>query len=158
MENTKLLSEHSLEDLQALIKQLQNELAEKNNLIIKKLEEIEQLRHQLNRLLQDKFGTKSEKSKNLEENTFNEATLSKNSLEIETDSFASLSEKESPPEMPTNSPLLLSRIQHQSDESSAIIDNSTRTSISPPTPLEDMSSSEYAPSQNGNKRINLGGS
>jgi transposase len=53
--------------------------AEKNRL----LEETERLRHQLNQLLQDKFGTKSEKSKNLPEETFDEATEPDNAADIE---------------------------------------------------------------------------
>jgi len=54
-------------------------LAEKNKL----LEETERLRHQLNQLLQDKFGTKSEKSKNLPNETFDEATEPDNTPDIE---------------------------------------------------------------------------
>ncbi len=53
-------------------------LAKKNRLV----EEAERLRHQLNQLLQDKFGSKSEKSKNLPDEIFDEATEPDNTPDI----------------------------------------------------------------------------
>jgi transposase len=53
-------------------------------LLAEALEENERLRHQLNQLLQDKFGIKSEKSKNLAETSFDEAIEPDNTSEVET--------------------------------------------------------------------------
>lgn len=60
-------------------KRLSEMLTEKNKL----LEKNERLRHQLNQLLEDKFGTKSEKGKNLGE-AFDEAITPDNTSGIET--------------------------------------------------------------------------
>jgi transposase len=94
MENKDILSEDSF---QAVIDRLRKEIEEKNNLILEKdkfilekakllseaIQENERLRHQLNQLLQDRFGVKSEKEKNLSKNTFDEASKPDNEPEIE---------------------------------------------------------------------------
>lgn len=77
------------EELQALIDSLRSQLAEQRTLIKKKdqellkaLQENERLRHQLNQLLQEHFGVKSEKGKHLKE-LFDEAQRPDNTQEIE---------------------------------------------------------------------------
>ena len=88
----KLLND-SVETLNALIEQLKRELSkalEENERVqqlkselAEALEENERLRHQLNQLLQDKFGAKSEKGKNLADQAFDEAKTPDNEPEIE---------------------------------------------------------------------------
>jgi transposase len=101
MENKDISLKDSPEELRARIETLRAEnallllrqdkltlekdvlLAEKDKLLSEVIEENKHLRHQLNQLLQDKFGVKSEKSKNLAEHAFNEAIEPDNALEIE---------------------------------------------------------------------------
>jgi len=90
MENKDILSRVSSEELQTLVASLRAELLEKDKKLAEKekeltllYEENQKLRHRLNQLLQDKFGTKSEKDKNPEEWAFNEATQPDNVEEIE---------------------------------------------------------------------------
>ena len=92
MEDREILS---TETLQELIEKLRAEnthlrlekdkiLAEKDQQLSELLLENQQLRHQLNQLLQERFGVKSEKGKNLEEEAFDEAIEPDNTSEIET--------------------------------------------------------------------------
>lgn len=76
--------------LQSIIANLRTELLEKNQQLAEKekelallYEENEKLRYRLNQLLQDKFGSKSEKDKNPEQETFDEAASPDNVEEIE---------------------------------------------------------------------------
>ena len=78
VDNARLLLEQ-----EKLLKEKEKLLAEKEKELALLYEENQKLRYRLNQLLQDKFGAKSEKDKNPEEEAFDEVTLPDNVEEIE---------------------------------------------------------------------------